>query len=333
MKKYDFEEERIKQEILRLGAKRVLLQLPQGLKPYAINLTKLIEDCGSSAIISADPCYGACDIAVNEAEDLNVDLIVHFGHSKMVTQKKIPVLYVESHSKIQIENSITQALNLLTEFKKIGLISSIQHVTELDSAQLILSKLGKTVVVGDAGQLSYPGQVTGCNYSNAKSIADKVDAFLFVGGGIFHALGVALSTLKPTIVSDPYDNRAYSITEDTKKLLNQRFTSIQIAKNAKNLGVLIGLKPGQKHLEQALKVKMLAEKYGKTAYLFAGREITPDSLLDFSNIEAYINTACPRISLDTPSKFQKPILTVNEFMVVCGEYSWENLLKEGLFEN
>ncbi|HPZ08543.1 MAG TPA: diphthamide synthesis protein [Candidatus Eremiobacteraeota bacterium] len=61
------------------------------------------------------------------------------------------------------------------------------------------------------------------------------------------------------------------------------------------------------------------------------REINPDLLMDFPNIDAYINTACPRISLDTPRKFQKPILTVNEFMVVCGEYSWENLIKEGLF--
>ena len=29
---FDFEEERIKQEIAKLGAKRVLLQMPQGLK-------------------------------------------------------------------------------------------------------------------------------------------------------------------------------------------------------------------------------------------------------------------------------------------------------------
>ncbi len=33
MKGFDFEEERLKQEIAKLGAKRVLLQLPEGLKP------------------------------------------------------------------------------------------------------------------------------------------------------------------------------------------------------------------------------------------------------------------------------------------------------------
>jgi len=46
-----------------------------------------------------------------------------------------------------------------------------------------------------------------------------------------------------------------------------------------------------------------------------------------------VNTACPRISLEEPQKFSKPVLTVNEYMVAVGEGSWENLLKKGLFEN
>jgi len=45
-----------------------------------------------------------------------------------------------------------------------------------------------------------------------------------------------------------------------------------------------------------------------------------------------VNTACPRISFDAPSKFSKPVLTVNESKVVFGEISWQSLLKKGLFE-
>ena len=69
------------------------------------------------------------------------------------------------------------------------------------------------------------------------------------------------------------------------------------------------------------------------AFLFAIREILPEALMEFPNVDVYVNTACPRISLDAPSKFLKPVLTVNEFMVVSGESSWENLIKKGLFEN
>ena len=47
MKGFDFEEERIKQEITRLNAKRVLLQMPEGLKPEAPRLAKLVEKAGA----------------------------------------------------------------------------------------------------------------------------------------------------------------------------------------------------------------------------------------------------------------------------------------------
>ncbi len=330
---FDFEEERIKQEITKLGAKRVLLQLPEGLKPEAPKLAKIVEKCGALAIISADPCYGACDIAVGEAEGLGVDLIVHFGHAKMVKHEQVPTIYVEARATVTVDAAILQAIPLLTGYSKIGLATSVQHLQTLNQAREILVRVGKTVIIGDTGQMGYPGQVSGCNYSNVKSIANEVEAYLFVGGGMFHALGVALSTSKPTIIADPYDNRAYLIGAEAQKILKQRFACIQEAKNGKRFGIFVGLKPGQKHIDNALKMKELAEKNGKAAYLLAAREISPETLLEFPTLDAYVNTACPRISLEAPGKFQKPILTVNEFMVVCGEVSWENMLKKGLFEN
>jgi 2-(3-amino-3-carboxypropyl)histidine synthase len=330
---FDFEEERIKQEIIKLDAKRVLLQMPEGLKPDAPKLAKIVETCGAVAIISADPCYGACDIAVSEAEGLGVDLIVHFGHAKMVKHEPIPTIYVEARATVTVDEAVEKSLPLLKDYTIVGLATSVQHLQALNHAREILTRAGKTVIVGDTGQIAYQGQVIGCNYSNAKSIADEVEAFLFVGGGMFHALGIALNTSKPTIIADPYDNRAYSINAEAQKILKQRFASLQEAKNAKKFGIFVGLKPGQRHLDNALIVKALAEKNGKAAYLLAAREITPETLLEFPSIDAYVNTACPRVSLEVTGKFQKPVLTVNEFMVVCGESSWENMLKKGLFEN
>ena len=333
MKGFDFEEQRIKQKILKLGAKRVLLQMPQGLKPQATVIAKTVEACGAVAVISADPCYGACDVAVSDAEGLGADLIVHFGHAKMIRQSRIPTLYVEARANVSVDTAVVQAIPFLNGYARVGLATSVQHLETLKQVEQILTGAGKTVLIGNAGQLEYAGQVIGCNYSNAKTIANQVDAFLFIGGGIFHALGIALDTSKPTIIADPYDNRAYSITDNAQRLIKQRFASIQEAANAKTFGVLVGLKPGQKHLDSALRVKALAEKNGREAFVLAGRELTPETLLEFPSIDAYVNTACPRISLDTPGKFPKPILTVNEFMVVCGEDSWENMLKKGLFEN
>ena len=333
MKGFDFEEERIKQEITKFGAKRVLLQLPEGLKPEGPCLAKIVEKSGALPIISADPCYGACDVAVNEAEILGVDLILHFGHSRLVKHKKVPTLYFEARATVTVEKAVKKSLRLLSNYGKIGLATSVQHLQSLNQAREILIRAGKTVIIGDSGQMGYAGQVSGCNYSNVKSIADEVDAFLFVGGGMFHALGVALSTSKPTFIADPYDNRAFAVNHEAQQVLKKRWACVEEARDAKTFGVLVGLKPGQKRFDQALSVMALAEKHGKAAYLLAVREITPETLLEFPSIDAYVNTACPRISLDASGKFSKPVLTINEFMVASGESLWENMLKKGLFEN
>jgi len=333
MEGFDFEEERIKQEIAKLGAKRVMLQMPEGLKPEGPHLAKIIQKTGALPIISADPCYGACDLATAEAESLGIDLIVHFGHSKLVKHEQIPTVYVEARATVAVAEVLEKAVPLLSKYGKIGLATTVQHVQTLDEARELLVRAGKTVVVGDAGRVNYSGQVIGCDYSNVRSVASGVEAFLFIGGGRFHALGIALSTSKPTIIADPYENRAYSIDEEAQTVLKQRWACIEEAGRAKTFGVLIGLKLGQKRLDEALKIKEIAEKNGKAAFLFAVREILPEVLMEFPSVDAYVNTACPRISLEAPSKFLKPVLTVNEFMVVAGETSWETLLKKGLFEN
>jgi 2-(3-amino-3-carboxypropyl)histidine synthase len=80
---YDLELEKVVKEIKKQKAKRVLIQLPEGLKPAA---TLIVDELKKQTkgkvelIIWLDSCFGACDVPV-EVERLGVDLIVQFGHS------------------------------------------------------------------------------------------------------------------------------------------------------------------------------------------------------------------------------------------------------------
>jgi len=349
LKLFDFEEERLKQEIAKYEAKRVLIQLPDGLKGEAPRLAKIVEKAGALPIVSADPCYGACDLATAEAETLDVDLIVHYGHSKLLKYEKVPTIYIEARATLSVAEVVEKALPLMEPWQRIGLATTVQHVQTLDEAKEVLVRAGKIVMVGDTGRLSYPGQVVGCDYSNAKSIADDVEGFMFIGGGRFHAksiaddvegfmfigggrfhaLGLALATSKSTVVADPFEKRVYPIADEVERVQRQRWASIQEAQRAKTFAVLVGLKPGQKRLEEALAIREKLEKNGKDAYLFAVREITPETIMNFPTVDAYVNTACPRVSLDATAKFSKPILTLNEVLVVLGELSWRELCKRG----
>ena len=330
---FDLEEKRLSEEVRKKRAKRVLIQLPEGLKPYGPYLASIVEKTGALAIISADPCYGACDLATSEAESLDADLIVHYGHSKMMEEKKIKTLYIEAKAKSSVKDAVKKALPFLKDFKKVGLVTTVQHVHTLNEVREELLKAGKTVAIGNVGQVKYAGQVTGCDLSNAKAVAKEVDVFLFVGGGRFHPIGVALATAKPTIVVDPYEKTASVIEDEVNKILKQRWTQICLAKETEKFGVLVGLKSGQKKLEKAIKVKQKLEETGKHVTLLALREITPEALLQFPDIEAFVNTACPRISLDDAPRFSRPVITFNEALVVLGEMNWEELCRKGWFEN
>jgi len=332
---FDLEEKRLKEEVRKRKAKRVLIQLPEGLKSYGPCLASIVEKAGALAIVSADPCYGSCDLAVSEAESLEADLIVHYGHSKMAEEekKKINTFYIEAKAKSSLKNAVKKALPLLKDCKKIGLVTTVQHIHALNEAREELLKAEKTVAIGDAGHVKYAGQVTGCDLSNAKAVSKEVDAFLFVGGGRFHPIGVALATAKPTIVADPYEKTAFAVKDEVNKILKQRWAQICLAKKAEKFGVLVGLKNGQRKLETAIKVKQKLEETGKQVTLLTLREITPEALFQFPDIGAFVNTACPRVSLDDAPRFNRPIITFNEALVVLGEMNWEELCGKGWFEN
>jgi 2-(3-amino-3-carboxypropyl)histidine synthase len=330
---FDLEEERLKKEIDKRGAKLVFIQLPEGLKAEGPRLAAIVEKAGALAIVSADPCYGACDLALLDAESLGADLIVHYGHSPQIRQERVPTIYIEARAKISVREAVKKAIPLLKPWGSIGLVTTVQHIHKLNEAKELLLKAGKTVAIGDAGRAKYPGQVIGCDYSNAKSVSKEVDAFLFVGGGRFHAIGVAVATAKPTIIADPYEKRAYPIHDEAKRILKQRWASISEAKGAETIGVLIGLKNGQKRIKEALKIKEKLQKSGRKVTLLALREITPETLMQFSSIDVFVNTACPRLSLDDAPSFLKPILTFNETLVTLEEMDWEELCRRGWFES
>jgi len=77
-KKYKLELDKIITTIKEKKPKTVLLQLPDGLKPYAIILTNFIEEQTEhkDIRISLSTCFGACDLPNTKA-----DLIIQFGHA------------------------------------------------------------------------------------------------------------------------------------------------------------------------------------------------------------------------------------------------------------
>ena len=84
---YELEIEKIVKTIKKEKAKRVLLQFPDGMKPYSQVICDEIENNSKAeCFIWLGTCFGACDVPI-EVERLGVDLIIQFGHSSWSFEK------------------------------------------------------------------------------------------------------------------------------------------------------------------------------------------------------------------------------------------------------
>ena len=83
-KKYNLELEKVISEIKKSKAKMVLLQFPDGLKPYATAVVDYLEEnTDADFLIWFGSCYGACDTPVLGKElEKKINLIVQFGHNE-----------------------------------------------------------------------------------------------------------------------------------------------------------------------------------------------------------------------------------------------------------
>ena len=209
------------------------------------------------------------------------------------------IIFIPCYSKKDPCNAVKKALDSgkLTAYKKIGLVATAQHINQRERIEDILKKNSKEVFFG--------GQVLGCDQVNAKTIENEVDAFLYIGSGRFHPTGIAISTKKPVIIANPYSNSIDEISDsEKKKYVRRRRGHISRAIEAGIFGILVSTKRGQFDLNSALELKKKIEANGKHAFLFAGNEINPDNVLGFE-VDAWINTACPRIVDD---HFKMPVL-------------------------
>jgi len=323
---YTFEEERLIKELKEKSPKRALLQLPEGLKKEGLRISSLIQkQTPTEVILSGEPLWGACDVAVAEAKTLGCDLIIIYGHAPFM-EINFPVIYLEARYEKDISKLIEKSHNHLKEFKSIAIAASVQHLHQIPIVKNFLESKDIKVTVPEAsGHSFYDGQVLGCEYNAFKAL--NVDA-IFIIANKFHALGTAMSVNKPVILLDPFNEEITNMEEEKNKIIRQRFAAIEKARNAKKIGIIIGTKIGQKfgsfeHIKERLK------KLKKEYVLISMSEITNDKLINLHDIEVFVEIACPRIAIDAASLFEKPILTAREFSVLCGDITWQDLLDKG----
>ncbi len=319
------------------GYKTIALQIPEGLKRSVFPLVEFLEkEAAATVLVSADPCFGACDVVNYELKNMDVDCVVHLGHTTIsdVENFWIPTLFVSPQSTLDVSRVVEKAIPSLVG-KKIGIVTTAQHLHSLENVEAIVRKKGLEPFLGQGDErISAKGQILGCNFSVGAALSEQVDSFLFIGSGTFHPVGLLMSSHKPVIAADPYTNsvKKQEIEDMKNNMLRQRYGAIVACRSARRFGILVGVKRGQQRIKLAHELKQMLDSAGKKSLLITMDEFSPTSLQGFGDLDCYVSTACPRIAIDDYLQYKKPIITPLELEIVLGRREWETYVFDEILD-
>ncbi|MBW2992314.1 diphthamide synthesis protein [Candidatus Woesearchaeota archaeon] len=219
------------------------------------------------------------------------------------------------HIKAEIEENVLPAVrrhvNRLPA--KIGLLTIVQHISQVDKVKNFLERKGKKVFIGEGKKTGYKGQVLGCDFEVARNVKEEVDGFLYIGTGGFHPLGIVLYTGKDVFAVNPLTKEMKEYNrKDTEGIERRRKGALLKFYSSKTIGIIVSTKPGQNRMKEAMQLKEELKNKGKECYVFLTDTLDFSELENFPFIECYVNTMCPRIGLDDAIRTEKPIINIED---------------------
>mmetsp|Transcript_589 Transcript_589/g.925 ORF Transcript_589/g.925 Transcript_589/m.925 type:complete len:371 (+) Transcript_589:2209-3321(+) len=309
---YNFEIHKTIWRIRQTGAKRVSLQLPEGLQMFACSLVDVFQKfAGVEVIVQGDVVYGACCVDDLHADELGADLLVHYGHSCLVpiNETCMNTLYVFVEIAINIANLIeTIRLTLADLTTSIALVGTVQFTHCLAQVKAELEQTGYTSISVPQAKPRVRGELLGCT-----SPPIPADVILSVADGRFHLEAAMIQNPTAKFYRyDPYQNKLFNDTYDMDALVSSRTSSVDAIREARNVGVILGTLGRQGNLKLMSRLENLIKEHGKAYSTFLMSEITNEVLEQYPAVDVWIQTACPRLSMDWGNCYSKPILSPYE---------------------
>nr|NVI70944.1 putative diphthamide biosynthesis protein 1 [Cucujiformia] len=241
--------------------------------------------------------YGACCVDDLTAKNLGVDLLVHYGHSCLVPVDQtigVKVLYIFVDIKIDPLHFLETLKYNFPVTTKLGLVSTIQFLSTLQAVANQLKEQGYEVSLPQSKPLS-AGEILGCT----APVIRCTDAVIYLGDGRFHLEAVMMANPKLKAYRyDPYEKEFTREYYEYSEINSIRKQCIDKSISAGKFGVIMGTLGRQgnsklvEHMRQRLK-----DKDKKVAVILLS-EIFPKKLTLFPQLDAFVQIACPRLSID-----------------------------------
>jgi 2-(3-amino-3-carboxypropyl)histidine synthase len=301
----------------------VVLQVPAGLVRNANELAaRLREQTGVRVSLATRACFGACDFPSRD-EASRADLAVVLGHAPIPNVLlPRPTFFVEMREPGGDVARLAGLVDRAALPRRLGLVASVQHLDLVPKLSAAIEETGRVVRIGTGDhRLAYAAQALGCNYTGAEAVAAEVDAFVFLGTGRFHPVGLAFAVDRPVWSLDPLRGEL-DPPIDRAGLIRKRQLLVASVRDARRWGILVSSFAGQDRTPTALALQQRASARGREAEILLFDRLDPRDL-EGRALDAYVNTACPRIALDDSDLYPRPVLTPPEFLMALGELPLE----------
>ncbi|EMR08557.1 hypothetical protein PNEG_03037 [Pneumocystis murina B123] len=322
---YNFEIHKTVWYIRRNGSKKVGLQMPEGLLVFACTISDILERvCMVDVFIMGDVTYGACCIDDFTAKALDCDLLIHYGHSCLIPVDSVSIKTLYIFVSIEInKNHVVETIKMnIPNDTHIALVGTIQFVPSIHSIRPLLeNKSNYKITIPQSKPLS-PGEILGCT---APVLHNDIDAIIYIGDGRFHLESIMIANpLLPAYKYDPYSGKFTREYYQHKDMKDHRKKAIEKAIKAKKWGLIIGTlgRQGSPKVMENLETQLKEKKIEYIKVLLS--EIFPSKLSLFHDIEAWIQIACPRLSIDWGYSFPTPLLSPYEASVALNSIEWKN---------
>jgi 2-(3-amino-3-carboxypropyl)histidine synthase len=202
--------------------------------------------------------------------------------------------------------------------KTIAMVGTIQFNATLHGIKPRLESSGFNVLIPQIMPLS-KGEILGCTSPKLDTGDKPVDAILYLGDGRFHLESAMIHNPSiPAYRYDPYSRRLTRESYNHEEMHGLRRTAISQAKGAKKWGLILGSLGRQGNPHTMAMIERLLDEKGIPHITLLLSEIFPGKLGMMSDVEAWVQVACPRLSIDWGYAFPRPLLTPYEALIVLG---------------
>ncbi|KAL9004496.1 MAG: hypothetical protein Q9188_002698 [Gyalolechia gomerana] len=317
---YSFEIHKTIHRIRSSGSKKIALQFPEGLLLFATTISDILTRFCSETetLIMGDVTYGACCIDDYTARALGCDLLVHYAHSCLipVDVTKIKTLYVFVDIRIDTEHLIATLERNFELGKTIAMVGTIQFNATLHITKPALERAGFKVLIPQTMPLS-KGEILGC--TSPRLPEGAADLILYLGDGRFHLESAMIHNPSlPAYRYDPYSRKLTRETYAHGEMQDTRYQAIRQAKTAKRWGIILGSLGRQGNPHTMTMIENRLRERGIPFINLLLSEIFPGKLAMMSDVDCWVQIACPRLSIDWGYAFPKPLLTPYEALVALG---------------